>query len=326
MYRWIKEVLEECDTCLRNATALKSKSAEFHHLRGYQPFGHVIIDHFGPFPIDGGFKYALIAVCAATEYVVCVPTESTDAKTVALFLYLEICLRYGIPNVVHSDNGPGFVDDLLEGLLEILNVTHSLSLPYHPQGSGKVENRVKQISRILAKSCIGKGNWVSYLPQAVAGHNWHSVKRLGDVSPHELVYCYAPRAASELFHEITRKGEPEALPYQTPEDVMRYYQLKRVVVNELRKTVEERRFLMQEVINEEKCMELPMDLNFKKGDLVMLENEPLKKKKGKLRARYYGPYIVVETFGLGGIRLRFDDGKERIVILSSVILSKTQQS
>ena len=41
------------------------------------------------------------------------------------------------------------------------------------------------------------------------------------------------------------------------------------------------------MMNEEKYMELPMDLNFKREDLVMLENEPLKKKKWKTSAKTF---------------------------------------
>ena len=54
-------------------------------------------------------------------------------------------------------------------------------------------------------------------------------------------------------------------------------------------------------------------VNYKKGDKVLLFNTRLKLFPGKLKSRWYGPFIVNEDLGNGAIKLFDDDGNEFMV-------------
>ena len=56
----------------------------------------------------------------------------------------------GIPEDIVTDNGPQFRDEF-KNCCRKLDIKHSTSSPYHPQGNGKAENAVKSVKRILKK-------------------------------------------------------------------------------------------------------------------------------------------------------------------------------
>ena len=56
----------------------------------------------------------------------------------------------GIPEEIVTDNGPQFRDEF-KNCCRKLDIKHSTSSPYHPQGNGKAENAVKTVKRIHKK-------------------------------------------------------------------------------------------------------------------------------------------------------------------------------
>ena len=59
--------------------------------------------------------------------------------------------RYGIPDIVVTDNGPQFCFAEFAVFAKTRMFTHKTSLPYHPQSNGKVENAVKTVKRLFTK-------------------------------------------------------------------------------------------------------------------------------------------------------------------------------
>ena len=51
--------------------------------------------------------------------------------------------------ILHTDNGKEFVNELLTNWLEKINITHILGGKYHPQSQGAVESFNKTIQKIL---------------------------------------------------------------------------------------------------------------------------------------------------------------------------------
>ena len=57
---------------------------------------------------------------------------------------------HGIPQEIVSDNGPQFRMEFKE-FTQHLDIRHTISSTYHPQGNGKAENAVKTTKRIFKK-------------------------------------------------------------------------------------------------------------------------------------------------------------------------------
>lgn len=64
--------------------------------------------------------------------------------------------RYGIPEIVISDNGPCFASHLFKVFSQNYDFQHIFSSPHHPQSNGKAENAVKQAKSLLKKSTLSE--------------------------------------------------------------------------------------------------------------------------------------------------------------------------
>ena len=66
--------------------------------------------------------------------------------------------RYGIPEVVVSDNGPPFNSTEFRMFAEKYEFQHITSSPRYPQFIGKIENSVKTVKKLLTKSLEAKSD------------------------------------------------------------------------------------------------------------------------------------------------------------------------
>ncbi|XP_074371085.1 uncharacterized protein LOC141712157 [Apium graveolens] len=63
----------------------------------------------------------------------------------------SIVMRFGIPVILVSDNGPQFVGSDFEAYLRELGIKHKRAFVAHPQGNGQVEVNNRTILRVLEK-------------------------------------------------------------------------------------------------------------------------------------------------------------------------------
>ena len=61
------------------------------------------------------------------------------ADTVADILVENIILRFGMPLVIHSDQGREFENGLMKSLCALLGCTKTRTAPYHPESDGMIE-------------------------------------------------------------------------------------------------------------------------------------------------------------------------------------------
>ena len=78
-------------------------------------------------------------MCAFSKFVELIPLKDTTAETVADAL-VETFHRYGIPNVIISDNGTQFRAKLVAEINRLLDVKHIFIPAYHAQANSNVEH------------------------------------------------------------------------------------------------------------------------------------------------------------------------------------------
>ena len=61
------------------------------------------------------------------------------ADPVADLLVDNIILRFGMPLVIHSDQGREFENGLMQSLCTLLGCTKPRTAPYHPESDGMIE-------------------------------------------------------------------------------------------------------------------------------------------------------------------------------------------
>ena len=81
--------------------------------------------------------------------VVALPKSTSSLKIIQALK--TIFARHGIPDEVHSDNGPQYHSDEFAQFAKEWGFQHSTSSLWYPQANGEVERAVKTVKNILKK-------------------------------------------------------------------------------------------------------------------------------------------------------------------------------
>ena len=105
------------------------------------PLKRVAIDLIGPISptTNEGHGYILTIVDYATRYPEAVALKGCTAKEVAEAL-MTVFSRVGIPNELLTDLGRQFTANYTKELMNLLEIKHMMTSPYHPMAQWEVES------------------------------------------------------------------------------------------------------------------------------------------------------------------------------------------
>lgn len=127
-----------------------------------------------------------------TKYAVTIPTPNQKAKTVARCLWNDFIVNFGIPERLHTDQGPDFESKLIQEFCVVTGMKKTHTTPYHPRG-----NPVERFNRTLL-SMLGtlsqkqKTKWREYVKPLV--HAYNCMRTI----PYELLFGRSPRLPVDL--------------------------------------------------------------------------------------------------------------------------------
>lgn len=159
------------------------------------------LNTMGPFETtESTNKFILVALDYLTKFVFIKAVPNKSVEEVALFIYEDILLHHGCPDIILTDNGREFKNQLIDTLCKKMNINKKFSSPYRPKTNGLVERTNKTLISILAKNIYDdRKNWDKYFNIIRFNYNIRPQENLG-CSPFELVY-----------------GRKPMLPYSLPE-------------------------------------------------------------------------------------------------------------
>ena len=76
-----------------------------------------------------------------------------EATTVANAIFEKLILEHGVPQVLLSDNGKEFTNDILAYLCQEFNIEQHFTSPYPPRSNGQMENFNKFLKASIMKLC-----------------------------------------------------------------------------------------------------------------------------------------------------------------------------
>jgi len=113
-----------------------------------------------------------VMVDAMTGYLTVDPLADKSALTVAEAFVNNIMLHFGCPEVIVSDNGTEFTNNIMRAVDHLLHMRHQFTVPYNPQSNGKVEKRNSTITQILTGFVQAhQQDWDLYLPLVAWAYN-----------------------------------------------------------------------------------------------------------------------------------------------------------
>lgn len=120
-----------------------------------------------------------------------------SAHAVAVTLVNRWFSRFGLPDVVTTDQGRQFEANLFRSLSETFGIQHVHTSPYHPQANGVVERPHKALKHALTTQ--ESTHWSTKLPLILLALR-STVKSDIVLAPAEMVYSTTLRLLGELFH------------------------------------------------------------------------------------------------------------------------------
>ena len=158
-----KNVCAACITCAKHNSQghIKPRRGAF----PTQPYPfHTIHMDFIELSTCQQYKYCLVIIDAFSKWVEIIPTKHPDAITVAKALCKRIIPTFGIPQIIRSDNGSHFVNDVVKKMSTCLKMDLKHHCSYHPQSAGLVERNNGTIKSKLRKCVEETGRpWVECL-------------------------------------------------------------------------------------------------------------------------------------------------------------------
>ena len=138
------------------------------------------MDFAGPFM---GSMF-LVVVDAYSKWLEVIPMTTTSAgKTIALLR--QLFARYGLPQILVSDNGPQFTTKEFEECMRANGVHHMRGAPYHPATNGEAERFVQTFKQSLKRGKEDDGTMEQKLAQFLLMNHTTPLTTTG-VPPAEL--------------------------------------------------------------------------------------------------------------------------------------------
>ena len=125
--RWVKE----CQQCQKRNPPQPQPRAPLGLIKSGYPFDVISWDIMGPLPLPTstkGNKYILVVTDLFSKWVEAFPLVATDSETLASVLVDEVVCRYGVPRVLHSDQGANLNSQVIVALCKLLGINKTRTL------------------------------------------------------------------------------------------------------------------------------------------------------------------------------------------------------
>ena len=197
---WIKVLCNDCIVCQLNKPYPNQKQiAQKQDFKGQSLyFNHRIsFDTKGPIsPSSEGNSFIMVIVDAFTHYVALNPVPHCNAYYAYTTLYEHWIAKFGLPEILVTDNGTEFINNEIITLCHLYNIKHKPRTSHAPWTNGLVEGMNRSLQEYLR--CIINGNdtryteWSADVKLFPLAYNSQITTTLG-MSPYEMVFNQKPR-------------------------------------------------------------------------------------------------------------------------------------
>uniref|UniRef100_A0A6G3MEG1 Uncharacterized protein K02A26 (Trinotate prediction) n=1 Tax=Henneguya salminicola TaxID=69463 RepID=A0A6G3MEG1_HENSL len=143
----IKDFIKQCDYCQREKNYYPKRAPVHQWWEVERPFERLHIDFATP---KQGINY-LIIVDAFSKWPEVYPMNQISSQATVRNLR-NFVARFGIPEVIVSDNGRQFISEEIQSFFNANNIKHIRTAPFHPAANGLAERFVQSFKRCVTRS------------------------------------------------------------------------------------------------------------------------------------------------------------------------------
>jgi hypothetical protein len=291
MKRDVKEFNRTCKICqLQQGRPVHA--GEMRHLPAFTTaFACVAVDFVGPLPeTSSGYKHIAVFVDLASRWVEAYPCSNATAEAFSWSLNQWISC-FGVPARVHTDRAQAFLEQGVELAFARLQVHHSCTTPYRPQGD-PAECAVKSVVKVLRAllldgaqdTAVEKRQWDQLLPSVLLALHG-TVSDATGITPFRYLFGMEMRLPLDV---LLHRGPPQETwtHLQKLPERLEQLRLQAAAHNE------QRRVRSKELYDETHYSAH----QFNAGEEVLVYNQP---SVTKLEPRWAGPFRVLKIYENG---------------------------
>lgn len=278
---------KSCDACNSKRSSLRKPKAPLQTYNVGAPMERIAIDFMGPLPKSSksGNKYLMVVGDYFTKWTEAYPIPNIEAKTVADKLIENFICRFGVPLIMHTDQGKTFESNLFQEMCKILEIDKTRTSPYRPQSDGMIERANRTIINMLLPFVSeNQTDWDEHIPLVMLAYR-SSVHETTGVSPCMMTLGREVRLPVELKY-----GSPET------DRVVNSQEYNDILSNKLDKVHNMAREKLN-ISSKNMKSNYNVKLNFKTykhGEAVWLHNAATKKGRcRKLQRSWIGPVKIL---------------------------------
>ena len=196
MNTWIAILTQDCLSCQTSksmANLLTAPQQPFFEVSPY--FNHRIsMDTKGPISTSSDENsYAYVIKDAFTHYIVLHPSPKNDATNAITVLFDHWIVKFGIPDILVTDNGNEYINGEFTNFCRTYNVQFKPRTPYAPWSNGLAENFNRQLNTFFCTVLDSQYNpWSHKVKNFLFAFN-SQVRTNMNLSPYELVFGQKPK-------------------------------------------------------------------------------------------------------------------------------------
>lgn len=163
----VKEYVKSCLTCKEIKSVNCRQMPEIgEEVVTERPFQKLYIDFLGKYPRSKrGNCYIFIVVDHFTKFTFLKAMKEATASNVVKFLVHEIFHKFGVPEIIHSDNGAQFVSKIFTDMIQAYRITHMKTAYYSPQSNAAERVNQSVLNAIRAYLKEDHRDWDLYLSE-----------------------------------------------------------------------------------------------------------------------------------------------------------------
>jgi hypothetical protein len=136
----VRTVCEECELCENEKGKRRLAHGMFSSDTTSKPRSRYSMDFQGQGLATSGESEALALIDSFTKTVIVIPLPDRKATTLVPRLLDELHFRRGSPDVIHSDDAPEFLSELLDAIVAITGTRRTSTYGHNPQSNGEIES------------------------------------------------------------------------------------------------------------------------------------------------------------------------------------------
>ena len=206
----VRSTVRQCNVCASKKSPNKTRRAPLQQHQVGMPMERVALDIMGPFPeSERGNRYIMVVGDYFTRWMEAYAIPDQKATTVATEFVNQFVCRFGVPTVLHSDQGRNFESAVFKEMCSVLGIEKTRTTPYNPKSDGLIERFNRTLITIVSMAIEPtrrQRDWDEKLPLALFAYRSSPQESTGE-TPNLLMLGREVHLPIDLSTDLCRDDQ-----------------------------------------------------------------------------------------------------------------------